>query len=91
MSGLATRIGPEEADAAVRRVAARYIDSRRARIPEFVRRNFRLRGALGLHRHALGRDLVRAPANLALAGPNLALELAALLAERHRPEGTERL
>ena len=82
MNGLAPYFGPEEADAAVRRAVARYIRSRREMAPDFVRRNFRLRGTLALHRRAVGRDLLRAPANLALAGPNLALEAAARLAER---------
>ena len=50
-------------------------------VPEFVERNFGLRGALKLHRHAVGRDLVRAPANLALAAPNLMLQAAAGVAE----------
>ncbi|MCY4500924.1 MAG: hypothetical protein OXE57_05125, partial [Alphaproteobacteria bacterium] len=55
--------------------------------PDFVRRNFRLRGTLELHRRAVGRDLLRAPANIALAGPNLALEAAARLAPRGGDEG----
>ncbi len=50
----------------------RYIAGRRARIPDFVDRNFGLRGSLGLHRHALGLDLVRAPYNVA-AGAATAL------------------
>ena len=82
MAGLAPYLGPEEADAAVRRAVARYIRHRRDMAPEFVRRNFRLRGTLELHRRAFGKDLLRAPANVALAGPNLALEAAARLAER---------
>ncbi len=91
MNGVAKWIGPKEADAAVRRAAIRYIRSRRARAPAFVSHNFRLKGALGLHRHALGLDLLRAPANLALAAPNLALELAALLTQRHSPKRARRL
>ena len=50
----------------------RYVAGRRARIPEFVDRNFALRGTLGLHRHAFGLDLVRAPYNVA-AGAATAL------------------
>ncbi len=55
-------------DAAVRR----YVAGRRERIPEFVDRNFGLRGSLKLHRHAVGLDLVRAPWNVA-AGAATAL------------------
>ena len=76
------RFGREEADAAVRRAVRRYIRRRREMVPEFVERNFGLRGALTLHRHAVGRDLMRAPANLALAVPNLMLQAAAGVAER---------
>ncbi len=82
MAGLAPYLGPEEADAAVRRAVERYIRRRRDMVPDFVQRNFSLRGALELHRRAVGRDLLRAPANMALAGPNLLLEAAARLAER---------
>jgi len=88
MGIVAPYLGPKEADAAVRRAIARYIRRRREMAPGFVRRNFRLKGALELHRRAVGRDLLRAPANLALAGPNLALEAAARLAERGGYERT---
>ncbi len=81
MGDIAPYLGPEEVDAAVRRAITRYIRRRRELAPGFVRRNFRLKGALELHRRAIGRDLLRAPANLVLAGPNLALEAAARLAE----------
>ena len=87
MSELAPCLGPGEADAAVRRAVTRYIRRRREMAPDFVRRNFRLRGALELHRRAVGRDLLRAPANLALAAPNLALEAAARLAARGGYDG----
>ena len=82
MGGLAPYLGPEEADAAVHRAVGRYIRRRREMAPGFVQRNFRLKGALELHRRAVGLDLLRAPANMALAGPNLVLEAAARLAER---------
>ena len=55
----------------------RYCADRRARIPAFVDRHFSLRGTLELHRAALGWDVVRAPINLAMAAPALALHLAA--------------
>ena len=44
----------------------RYIAERHALVPAFVDRNFGWRGALALNRRALGLDLVRAPANVAL-------------------------
>ncbi|MBX6323503.1 MAG: hypothetical protein IRY94_16895, partial [Rhodospirillaceae bacterium] len=50
----------------------RYFDSRRARVDAFAARVFSLRGAFDLNRRALGWDLARAPANVALAAPPLA-------------------
>jgi hypothetical protein len=50
----------------------------RARIDAFVRRHYSLGGTWRLHRHALGLDLLRAPANVLLAPWALALRLAAL-------------
>jgi hypothetical protein len=58
--------------AVVRDAAQRYAALRRARVDDFVDRHFSLLGALELNRHALGWDLVRAPTNVALAGPELA-------------------
>src|SRR5439155_19071150 len=72
----------ELAGAIVRDAARRYIATRRARIDAFVDRHFTFAGSLALHRYALGWDLVRAPVNLFLAGPALAVKLAALGARR---------
>ncbi|HET8727274.1 MAG TPA: DUF6635 family protein [Alphaproteobacteria bacterium] len=70
-------------EAAIRRAVddavARYAAERRRRIPGFVDENFSLRGAIRLHRHAVGWDMARAPANLALAVPHLALKTTAAL------------
>ena len=76
----------EGSDAAARLIveeaAARYCEARRARIDEFVDRTFSLPGTLQLHRRALGWDLVRSPANLALSAPHLAARVSAGLARR---------
>jgi hypothetical protein len=48
----------------VERGIRRYIARRRAMVPDFVDRNFSFRGAVKLHRHALGLDLARAPVNV---------------------------
>ena len=82
------QIRRDDAKAAVRRAVRRYIHRRRAMIPEFVERNFELRGALKLHRHAVGRDLLRAPANLVFAVPNLVLQATASVAEWRGREET---
>lgn len=57
-------------DAAV----ARWAAARRVRAPTFARETFGVRGALRLHRHAVGRDLYRAPANAAIGIAALARE-----------------
>jgi hypothetical protein len=72
----------ELAGAIVHDAMHRYIESRRGRIEAFVDRHFTLAGSLALHRRALGLDLLRAPANLFLAGPALAVKLIAWAARR---------
>jgi hypothetical protein len=57
--------------------ARRYFASRRERAKTFVDRHFSVPGAAAIHRKALGWDLARAPANLLLAVPHLAVRLAA--------------
>jgi len=72
-----------------------YIATRRTRIPYFVDRNFGFRGALRLHRAALGADLIRAPVNLVLAIPHtlklLAAGLLALIGDRRAADAVSRL
>lgn len=67
---------------AFRAAAHRYIDTRRTRMSYFSRRHFSFRGAVRMHRAALGGDLVRAPVNIALALPHLLKMLACSLFER---------
>lgn len=59
------------ARAIVRDAAHRYAATRRARVDDFVERQFSLFGALMLNRRAFGWDLMRAPVNIALSGPDL--------------------
>jgi hypothetical protein len=66
----------------VRAAAHRYGAERRTRLGPYVDRTFSLLGALKVHRAAFGWDLLRAPANLALAGPQLASRITASLAKR---------
>lgn len=67
---------------AFRAAARRYIDTRRTRISYFSRRHFSFRGAIRMHRAALGGDLVRAPVNIALALPHILKMLAIGLFDR---------
>ncbi len=50
----------------VDRAIDRYLAGCHGRVDAFAGRHFSVRGALHLHRHALGLDLLRAPANTAL-------------------------
>ena len=58
---------------------ARRAAAARARVDPFVRRRFGPRGALRLHRAALGLDLLRAPANVMLAPFDLLRRLLATI------------
>ncbi|HJS84638.1 MAG TPA: DUF6635 family protein [Acetobacteraceae bacterium] len=79
---------PALARAAVEDGIARYFADRQARVRPFVDRHFSLAGSLALHRAALGADVLRAPANLVLAGPHAGLQAVGLLAGKL---GAERL
>ncbi len=78
-------IAPHDRARAARLVeagTARYFAERRAGVGRFVDRHFAWRGALRLHQAALGWDVLRAPANIALGLPNFALHVASLAAGR---------
>ena len=59
------RFDRETAEAIVDRAIRRYVADRRAAIDGFIDTHFCLRGALRIHRHAIGFDMVRAPINVA--------------------------
>lgn len=59
-----------------------YFRKRRSRVPAFVDETFSFSAALLTHRHALGHDLWRAPLNIALAGPQFAVNAAANVLHR---------
>lgn len=71
-----------QAPGIVRDAIRTYFAERDARVVPFVNRTFSFRGTLGLHRAALGADIVRAPANLLLAGPHAAFKATGLIASR---------
>ena len=73
--------GPEvTGDDPARHAAARQVMARAARVDDFVRRHFRLRGTLRLHGAALGGDILRAPVNLVLAPVHALVLLLAFVA-----------
>ena len=71
----------EQARDTVAAAAQQYFESRRGRVDAFVDRRFSVAGALALHRKALGWDVLKAPTNILLAIPNIALQLSALGAQ----------
>jgi hypothetical protein len=81
-NGAAAAIDEAAARAIVARAIGRYIAARHGRVQAFVDTNYSFLGALRLHRHALGLDLLRAPANLALVPPYLVMQLGAALLKR---------
>jgi hypothetical protein len=62
---------------AVEAGARRYFADRRLHIKPFIDAHFSLPGTLALHRSALGWDIARAPLNLSLALPQLAMQIGA--------------
>lgn len=69
-------------DAAVAEAGRQWLAERRARVPEFARRQFGWRGAWQLNRRAFGKDLLRAPVNVLWAAPHLLLKLGAKAGRR---------
>jgi hypothetical protein len=86
-----TTLDKAAARAAVEDGARRYFAARRARIGPFVDETFSLTGSLALHRAAVGWDIARAPLNLTLAAPQLALQVGAKAARRLGARRAERL
>ncbi len=68
---------PKDARRIVSDAASRYFESRRSRVDAFVGRHFSLGGSAATHRKAVAWDMLKAPANIALAMPQLAMKLAA--------------
>lgn len=73
-------LAPEAADTIVAEAARDYFAGCRDRVGPFVDANFSLAGSARLHRRAVGWDLLRAPANLALSLPQVGLKLGAAAA-----------
>ena len=85
-SDAASGLSTECAQRIVAEAGRRYFESRRSRVDGFVDHHFSLAGSAAIHRKAVGWDMLKAPANIALAVPQLATKLAAAGAkarERH--------
>lgn len=59
----------KQVDRAIDRAIDKYIETRRAKIPEFVNKYFSVKGALKLHKKALGSDLYKGPINISWSVP----------------------
>ncbi|MFT3974323.1 MAG: hypothetical protein QM699_12995 [Amaricoccus sp.] len=88
--GVGSAIGPAEADAIVADAARVYFAGCRERIDPFVRANFSIAGSARLHRRAVGWDLLKAPANVALSVPQILLRLGSGAAGRLGSPGLAR-
>jgi hypothetical protein len=73
---------PIDAEKVLDDAARAYMAECRARVQPFIDRHFSLAGAMRTHRVAVGGDLLRAPANLVLAVPQVVLRLAEAGARR---------
>ncbi|MGP3697498.1 DUF6635 family protein [Rhodobacter sp. NSM] len=79
-----------ETEAALIAAGRSYFARRREKVAGFAHRNFGVRGTLGLHRRALGWDILKAPLNVALSPVFVATRLGALLADAARARGAAR-
>jgi hypothetical protein len=71
-----------EADLAVERAIGSYIESRKEKVPDFVRQNFSFKGAARLNRKAFGSDLYKVPLNVAWTIPYITLRASSSLMKR---------
>ncbi len=88
MADLIKIIDEREARSIVNAAIDRYIAARHAQVDAFVDGNFKLASSLRLHKHAVGYDLVRAPANVAMMIPYLATQVSAAGAKKLRARKT---
>lgn len=75
-------LAPEAARRIVDEAIGRYFRDRHDRVEAFVASCYSIQGSLALHRHALGLDLLRAPANILLMPVAVGARAAAFAARR---------
>ncbi len=78
-------------ETAFSRAVEQYIAARRKKIPEFVKRNFSISGALRINKKAFGKDLIKAPVNMAWALPYTAIQLTSVLMRKTGLKAVDRL
>ncbi len=59
----------QQISSAIDNAIDKYIESRRAKMPKFVNKYFSVKGALKLHKKALGSDLYKGPMNISWSVP----------------------
>lgn len=70
----------------------RYIEARKSRVPVFVANHFSFKGALKLHRKALGKDLYKGPLNILWSVPSVIIRVtASILKKLGRKDLSEQL
>lgn len=67
-----------------------YLAERRTRVAPFARRHFSFKGALRINRRALGKDLLRTPANVLWSAPYLLARGGAALSRKLRLDALAR-
>jgi hypothetical protein len=82
MENLTKNNTPAPIETALDRAIRKYIDSRRKKIPGFVKTHFSISGAAKINRKALGKDLIKAPVNLAWALPYTAIQVTSVLLKK---------
>jgi len=78
-------------ETAFNRAVEQYIAARRTKIPEFVQKNFSISGALRINKRAFGKDLIKAPVNMAWALPYTAIQLTSVLMRKAGLKTIDRL
>ncbi|MGA9164007.1 MAG: DUF6635 family protein [Thiobacillus sp.] len=68
-------------ESAITSGTTRYILGRDKKIDEFVKRHYSFRGALKIHSHAVGLDIIRVPVNIVWSLVNIFLALVGLIAK----------
>lgn len=66
-----------QVDHAINNAIDHYIESRRAKIPEFINKYFSVKNAIKLHKKALGSDLYKGPINIFWSLPYTVLKTSA--------------
>lgn len=67
---------------AVDRAITSYIQARKDKAPEFAKKYFSLRGALGLNKNALGADILKGPLNVLWSLPYMGFKASSALSRK---------